>query len=447
MKFINPIIAFIVIISFSCLKCDKEKPSIHNDDSTTITELSDSEIMDTVQKQTFKYFWDFGHPVSGLSRDRSNGNDDAISVGGSGFGIMVIIVGIERGYISRQEGLERITKMCNFLNSTATRYHGAWAHFINGSTGVTIPFSETDNGADLVETAYAVQGMLTAREYFYQDTPEETVLRGLITSLWESVEWSWFVKGDNEGLYWHWSPNYNFQIGMVITAFDETMITYILALASPTYPIDKEVYFNGWVSENYAVTLDPERQSDFGGPLFFTHYSFLGLSPYFTDEYVEAAGYSSYFERNKKQTLLNREWCISRGDVYNYYNENCWGLTASDDPDGYYAHGPTEADDNGTISPTAAISSIVYTPEESILLMKYLLKTYDGLRIWGDYGFTDAFNFYRDWIAESFLAIDQGPIVIMIENHRTALLWKCFMQNQEITNALGKIDASLTRTF
>ncbi len=408
------------------------------------TELSDDEIMDTIQQQTFRFFWDFGHPVSGMIRDRNNGDNNIVCSGGSGFGIMVIIVGIERGYITRQEGLTRITNICKFFNSTALRYHGAWAHFINATTGITVPASTKDNGADLVETAYVIEGMLTAREYFNRDNPEEKALRDLITSIWEAVEWTWFVKGENEGLYWHWSPEYNFEMGMVIRAFDETMITYVLALASPTYPVNQEAYFNGWVADNYSVRLDPKKQLNYGGPLFFTHYSFLGLSPYFTDEYVSAAGYSSYYERNKKQTLLNREWCLSRNNVYNYYNEGCWGLTASDDPDGYLAHEPSEARDNGTISPTAAISSIVYTPDESLYLMKYLLKTYDGLGIWGEYGFKDAFNFNRDWIAVSYLAIDQGPIVIMIENYRTGLLWNYFMKNQEISGALQKMGAELT---
>ncbi|MDA3892777.1 MAG: beta-glucosidase [Salinivirgaceae bacterium] len=438
--------AIIFSISTAFVNCSKDEPvaSPSNGNYSSKIELTDDQVLDSIQKQTFKFFWNFGHPVSGLSRDRNNGNNEVVTSGGTGFGIMVIIVGIERGYISYDEGLERIIKICKFLNNKTTRYHGAWAHFINGSNGNTVPFSGKDNGADLVETAFVIEGILTARTYFNKDTENEIELRSLITSMWKSVEWTWFIKENNGGLLWHWSPNYNFDINMTIHGFDETMITYILALCSPTYPISKEVYDNGWVGDNYTNRVDPKLQRNLGGPLFFTHYSFLGLSPYFTDAYLTQAGYSSYFERNKEQTLLNRQWCINQNKTYGYYNENCWGLTASDDPDGYMAHAPAKELDNGTISPTAAISSIVYTPTESIALMRYLLKTYGYTNIWGEYGFVDAFNYSRDWIAESYLAIDQGPIVIMIENYRTGLLWDYFMRNSEIDTAFNKI--GLTKT-
>lgn len=442
MKTVFGILFIIFSLSIALVNCDKcDNTPKENGENTT--ELTDERIMDTIQKQTFKYFWDYGHPVSGLIRDRSNGSDDIISIGGTGFGIMAIIVGIGREYITYEQGRNRIYKICKFLNEDCTRYHGAWAHWVNGSTGATIPFSEKDNGGDLVETTFLIQGMLTAREYFSKKDTVETELRQIITSMWESVEWTWFIKGDNEGLYWHWSPDYSFEMGMVLRGFDETMITYILALASPNYPVSKEVYENGWIDGNYTLRVDPAKQSNYGGPLFFTHYSFLGLTPYITDKYLEEAGYVSYHERNKEQALLNRQWCINQSDKFNYYNENCWGLTASDDPDGYLAHEPSSDFDNGTISPTAAISSIVYTPVESLEAMKYMFSNYQQIGLWGEYGFKDAFNLSYNWVAESYLAIDQGPVIIMIENYRTGLLWKYFMQNKEIANALEKIEVSI----
>lgn len=438
---ISQIFIFFFSVSALFINCDDDEITDANNNVVTNPkkEITDDQFMDSVQKQTFKFFWDFGHPVSGMSRDRNNGNNEAVTTGGTGFGIMVIIVGIERGYISYDEGFNRIMKICEFLNNKATRYHGAWAHFINGSTGVTLPFSEKDNGADLVETAFLIQGALTARSYFSKDTEDEKELRSLITSMYETVDWTWFVKENNGGLMWHWSPDYNFDINMTIRGFDETMITYILALGSPSHAISKEVYENGWLGSDYANRVNPKLQSNLGGPLFFTHYSFLGMSPYFTDEYLAQAAYASYFERNKEQTLLNRQWCINQNSNYGYYNENCWGLTASDDPDGYMAHEPSTERDNGTISPTAAISSIIYTPEESLAFIRHLFSTYGYTDIWGEYGFVDAFNYSHDWIAESFLAIDQGPIIIMIENYRTGLLWENFMKNNEVDTAFSKV--------
>ncbi|MCB0689045.1 MAG: T9SS type A sorting domain-containing protein [Saprospiraceae bacterium] len=401
-----------------------------------LLQLDDNQFLEEIQKATFKYFWDFGHPQSGLARER-NTSGDLVTSGGSGFGIMAIIVGIHRNFITRQEGQARLQKIVAFL-SAADRFHGAWSHWINGNSGKVIPFSLKDNGGDLVETAFLIQGLLTARAYFDLDTPEEIQLRSDITALWEGVDWNWYRKQVNQVLNWHWSPNYGFEINLTIRGWNETMITYILGIASPTHTLPTSMYAKGWASNNYLngrtfYGYKLEVGNGTGGPLFFTHYSFLGLDPR-----NKRDAYANYFFQAQNQTLINRAWCIDNPNQYLGYGPDCWGLTASDDPNGYKAHAPNENADNGTITPSASISSIAYTPAESIAAARSFLETYRE-KVWGPMGFYDAFNPTLNWYADSYLAIDQGPIICMIENYRSGLLWDYFMRNQEINDALSRI--------
>jgi hypothetical protein len=428
-------IFFLILLLFvSCSKKDNDGDPDPGD------KLTDEQLMDLVQEHTFKYFLDFAHPVSGLARERSNGNNDIVTIGGSGFGVMVIIVGLERGYITREEGLDHLLKMVRFLRDKCTRYHGAWAHWVNGTSGETIPFSDKDDGGDLVETAFMIQGLLTARQYFNLDSAKETEIRFIISELWNEVEWDWYTNG-GDFLFWHWSPNYGWEMNLPVRGFNETMITYLLAIASPTHPVEKTLYDTGWAGDNYEATLVVDKDGYYGGPLFFTHYSYLGFDPRFSDKYIEATRFDTYFHRNREQTLLNRKWCIDRSGIYKYYNDSCWGLTASDDPvHGYLAHEPTIERDNGTLTPTAAISSIVYTPAESLAAVRHFYETYGDAGLWGLYGFEDAFNIDRAWYSNSYLAIDQGPIVIMIENYRSGILWNTFMRDPDIMEMVEKMD-------
>ena len=398
--------------------------------------MTDERFLDMVEDYTFRYFWDFGHPVSGMARER-NTSGDIVTTGGTGFGVMAILVGIERGFITREEGMNRIIQITSFLQ-IADRFHGVWPHWLHGSTGNVIPFSQYDDGGDLVETSFLLQGLLTAREYFDQNTPEEEGLRDLITSVWEGVDFNWYRKQVNNFLYWHWSPNYGWQMNFPIRGFNEAMIIYILAIASPTHGVPANLYHTGWAGSNYLnggsffgypLEVGPYR----GGPLFFAHYSFLGFDPR-----LKRDAYTNYFVRNRNHTYINREYCIQNPEGHLGYSEHSWGLTASDDPWGYLAHEPQAGSDNGTITPTAALSSMPYTPGESIDALKYFYREY-GEDLWGPYGFYDAFNLDEDWFATSYLAIDQGPIVCMIENYRTGLLWEKFMANPEIQSALDEI--------
>jgi len=436
----------IVIISF--LSCDGERVVKDLGDDDNIEQgdkeetISDEEIMDIVQSQTFKYFWDYAHPTSGMARERSNGDGDIVTTGGTGFGLMSLIVGVERNYITREQALDRLLKITDFLKNKTTRYHGAWAHWVNGRTGITKPFSPKDNGGDLVETSFLVQGLLTVKQYFTNNTEKENLLVERIDELCDGVEWDWYTNGTDH-LIWHWSENYNWDMNLPIKGFNECMITYVLAVSSKNHAIAPELYHSGWAGSNYARGMNISRTGYTGGPLFFTHYSYLGLNPKITDKYIKASRFDSYFERNKEQSLINKQYCVDQKNKYDYYGEDCWGLTASDDPKGYMAHNPSTNGDNGTISPTAAISSIVYTPEESLKVMKHLYTTYKDKGLWGKYGFKDAFNVKEDWFASSYLAIDQGPIVVMIENYRSGLLWNLFMKNEEVKQGLNKCGIEL----
>ncbi len=397
--------------------------------------LSENDLLTKIEEQTFKYFWDFAHPVSGLTRER-NTSGETVTIGGSGFGLMAIIVAIERGFITRQEGIDRIETIVNFLKN-ADRFHGVWPHWMNGSTGAVIPFSSDDDGGDLVETAFMIQGLLTVRQYLNSGNSQEAEIVASITQLWEEVEWDWYTQGGQDVLYWHWSPNFEWQKNHKIQGWNEALIIYVLAAASPTHPIDASVYHKGWAKDgamangNDFFSINLPLGTDFGGPLFFSHYSFLGLDPRNLEDQ-----YANYWVQNTNHTLINRAYCIDNPKNYISYNSSYWGLTASDNHEGYSAHSPTN--DKGVITPTAAISSIPYTPQQSMEAINNFYY-YMGDRLWGEYGFYDAFNVTENWYASSYLAIDQGPIILMIENHRTGLLWDLFMNDTEITDGLDKL--------
>ena len=425
---------------------DRGKTAVSNNSRETAVgaarprNLSDSALLDIVQKQTFRYFWDFAHPVSGMARERSNeaynyGNE-VVTTGGTGFGTMAIIVATERKWISRDTAARFLLKMVNFLWK-ANSYHGVFPHWMDGATGRTIPFSRKDDGADLVETSYLFEGLLCVRQYFNQDNPVERELRNRIGWLWNDVEWNWFTRDGQEVLYWHWSPNNGWAMNFPLRGYNECLITYVLAASGERYPVSPAVYHRGWAQSNffkngktfYGYTLP--LGFDYGGPLFFTHYSFTGLDPKGLKD-----GYADYWEQNKNHTLINRAYCVDNPKKFKGYGENCWGLTAGDTYDGYDAYSPTN--DKGTITPTAALSAFPYTPEYSMQALKHFYTDL-GDKIWGDYGFTDAFNETQNWYAGSYLAIDEGPIVVMIENYRSGLLWQLFMSCPEIQKGLQKL--------
>lgn len=407
------------------------------DSTDKFPQISDSALLDLVQKQTFKYFWDFGHPVSGMARERSNGDNETVTTGGTGFGIMSMIAAVHRGFISRQDAANRISTITNFLLTKCDRWHGAFAHWINGSTGATIPFGK-NNGADIVETSFLVQGLLTARQYFNNNTANEISLRDSINSIWNAVDWKWFTQnGNTQSLYWQYNPSYSNTSdiwSIPVSGWNEALITYVLAASSTDHAISKSIYDNGWARSgamkngnsyyNIVLPLGPTL----GGPLFFAHYSFLGLNPnQLSDQYA------NYLDQNTAHTKINYQYSVLNPRQFNGYSNLCWGLTASDDNKGYDAHSPTN--DDGVISPTAAISSIPYTPTESMNALRFFYYKL-GDKLWREYGFVDAFNLSQLWFANSFLAIDQGPQIVMIENYRSGLLWNLFMSCPEVKQGL-----------
>jgi len=429
------IVPFLLLITCGCQAQNAAKPEAFEGIKPVgiIKNLTDSALLDVVQRQTFRYFWDFGHPVSGLARERSNvaydyGNE-TVTIGGSGFGVMSLIVADHRKWVSHEQAVERMLKIVNFLDR-ADSFHGVFPHWLNGETGKVIPFGRKDDGADLVETSYLFQGLLCARQYFNGDNPKEREIRDRINAMWGDIEWNWFTRDGRDNLYWHWSPNNGWAMNFPIRGFNECLITYILAESGERYPVSTNVYYGGWAQSDFFKNGKTFYGHQF--PLFFSQYSFLGLDPKgLKDQYAD------YWVQNTNHTLINHDYCVDNPKKYKGYGENCWGLTASDNFEGYNAHSPTN--DLGVITPTAALSAFPYTPEYSMKALRHFY--YDlGDKIWGDYGFVDAFSESHNWYAKSYLAIDEGPIVVMIENYRSGLLWNLFMSCPEVQHGLKKLD-------
>jgi hypothetical protein len=402
--------------------------------------LSDDSLLTKIQYQTFQYFWEGAEPTSGLARERIHmdglypqHDQEVITLGGSGFGLMAILVGVERGFITREQALERYQKIVAYL-AKADRFHGAWPHWLDGPTGKVHPFGKKDNGGDLVETAFAVQGLLTVAEYFREGNPAEKKLVKDIEQLWRGVEWSWYTQG-KDVLYWHWSPSYGWEMNFPVGGYNECLIMYVLAASSPTYPIKPSAYHKGWAL-NGAISKDTvyyglntvlnfyEHSNDPTGPLFWAHYSYLGLNPKGLSD-----TYADYWKLNRNQALIHYRYALDNPLKFKGYGKEEWGLTSSYSVKGYAGHHPG-GEDLGVISPTAALSSFPYTPKESMQVARYLYFKADSLV--GKYGPYDAFSDTHHWFLPRYLAIDQGPIPVMIENYRSGLLWKLFMKNADV---------------
>lgn len=394
------------------------------DPSDKMPRITTEELLDKVQLYTFKYFWDHAHPDCGLARERAN-SGDTVTIGGSGFGLICIPAAVNRGFITMEEAATHVLKAVTFLEDKADRFHGAFPHWLNGKSGKTHPFSTYDNGADLIETAFLIEGLLTLRQFFSGSDATQAEIRERITRIWEDVEWDWFTRDGSKALYWHWSPDHEWHMNMTISGWNEGLIAYVLGASSPTHPISAEDYHNGWARDG-AISGGSPR-----GPLFFAHYSFLGLDPRGLED-----RYANYWELNRTHALTNYQYCANSKHG-NGYSSSCWGLTASDYYKGYTASSPSN--DTGTIAPTAALASMPYTPEESIRAMEYFYYVL-GDRLWGEMGFHDAFTLRERWFAQSYLAIDQGPIVAMIENYRSGLLWNLFMKDPDIQKGLELLE-------
>jgi hypothetical protein len=402
--------------------------------------MTDDELLTMVQQASFRYYWEAAEPHSGMTRENTPGNDDIVAVGASGFGIMATIVAADRGFITRPQAVDRLLQETAFLEK-ADRFHGVWPHFLSGATGHVLPlFGMVDNGADLVETSFMMEGLLSARQYFQGNTPAEQELRARISDLWQAVDWNWFrATPKKDALYWHWSPDFSFFIANRLTGWNEVMITYLLAIASPTHAVPASLYNTGWVGKgidnkyangtrHFGITL--AVGSGTGGPLFFTDYSFMGFDPHHRHDQ-----FTDYFENNRNQALINQAYCIANPHRWKGYGADSWGLTAVDGPDGYSPYEPTPDLDDGTIAPTGAISALAYTPEQSRIALIHFYRDL-GARVWDIYGFRDSFNQQQNWYSGITMGLNQAPMVVMIENYRTGLVWLSFMANPEIADML-----------
>lgn len=449
---------YLKTIFFLCLltltaACKQDKVVSNAETTTENAALSDDQLLDIVQRQTLKYFWEYAEPNSGLARERfhPDGNypkNDAhvVTTGGSGFGLMAIVAGVERGFIPRDSAVARFDKIADFLSNT-TRFHGAWPHWINGETGETQAFSEKDNGGDIVETSFLAQGLIVVREYFKNGTEKERAVAQKFDDLWKGIEWNWYTN-NKDGIYWHWSPVYEWEMDFMIQGYNECLITYVLAASSPDHAIHPDAYHKGWArggnistnKEAYGLPLILKHNTsgDKGGPLFWAHYSYLGLDPQGLSD-----RYANYWDLNVNHSKVNYLYCQENPKDYETYTEKSWGLTASytrtkDDGIGYAAHSPDE--DRGVVSPTAAVSSLPYTPEESMRAIRFFYGDLNDL-LWGPAGFFDAYSLDNgDWVADKYLAIDQGPMVVMIENYRSGLIWDLFMGAPEVQEGLKRLD-------
>ena len=408
------------------------------DTTVEIRDFSDDELMDMVQHYSFRYFWEGAHQATGMALERSNGNGRTAASGGTGMGLMAMIVAHEREYKPREEVKDRILMILDFLDA-CDRYYGAWSHWYNANTGDTQPFSEMDDGGDIVETSFVAESLIALKNYFSGTDTKSTQIRTKADQLWREINWNWYRQGGQNVLYWHWSPIYKFEKNMKVRGWNECLITYIMAASSPTHGIPKEVYTEGFArSGNFAnprefYNLDIKLARDWGGPLFWIHYTHLGINPHgLIDEYQ-----IDYWQEHVNTAKIHYEYAIDNPLNHTNYSDKCWGLTASDDPYGYTAHKPMD-NDNGTVSPTAALASMPYTPEESMKALKYFYRE-RGKDLFGKYGPYDAFNDNLSWVKESNIGIDQGPIVVMIENHRTGLLWHNVMKDADVQAGLTKL--------
>lgn len=434
--------------------------------SAETREFSDDELVTMLEEECFRYYWEAGsHPQAGMALENYPGDPRIVATGASGFGIMALIVGMDRGFIPREQGIERLNKIVTFLEK-ADRYHGVWPHFLDGSTGKAMPmFGMFDDGGDLVESAFLVQGLLAARQYLNRSHPEERLVADRITHLWETVEWDWYAgQPKKDALIWHWSPQWSWRTNHRLTGFNETMIAYLLAIASPTHGVSSDFYYTGWANQDKAAmqyragwsgTTDGNRYQNGhtyqgvkldvgvgeGGPLFFTQYSFLGMDPHLVSD-----SYTNYFKNNRNIALINYRYCVENPKRFKGYGASSWGLTASDDPYGYQVHTPSLNGDNGTITPTASLASFPYTPKESMAALKYFYRDL-GDRLWGVYGPKDAFNLSENWFSPNYLGLDQAPIVVMAENARSGLIWKLFMSNPEIKPMLDRIRTEPKKSY
>ncbi len=395
-------------------------------------------LVDTVQHTGVMYFWEQANPANGLVKDRSTAGSPA-SIAATGFGLSALCVGVDHGWLTREQVKGRVLTTLNTFwtgpqSSAASGtigYKGLYYHFLDMNTATRTWDSELST----IDTALLFAGILDTKMYFTGADSQEVLIRQLADSIYYRADWN-FARNFNQGILQGWKPGTGFGGFGQWVGYNEAMILYILALGSPTHPVPTTAW-SKWTSNYLWQTL--YGQSFLICPPLFTHqYShcwidFSGMQ----DNYMRAQS-SNYAENSRRATLAQHSYCIANPGAWTGYSDSLWGLTASDDPFGYAAHGaPPSQSDNGTITPTAGLSSIVFTPELSVPLLHNLWDNWRATT-WGPYGFKDAFNPYYGWVDTDYLGIDQGPIVLMMENYRNGSVWARTYQNLDLRTGLAR---------
>jgi hypothetical protein len=409
--------------------------------STTLSTVpnpfaSDDAFLDYVQQANFDYFWYTANPANGLIPDRS-ATGSACSIAAVGFGLTAIGIGIDHGWISRTQGVARVlTTLNTFLQGpqgTNTAgiigYKGWFYHFLDMNTALRAPSSELSS----IDTALLLSGILYSKQYFNDTNADETSIRTMADAIFNGVDWNWMARGTN-AVAMGWQPTSGFTGYGNWVGYDEGMIIYLLGLGIATNPLPASSWTT-WTSGYTWATFYGESFVPFP-PLFGHEYSHCWIDFRHTADAYMNSHSSTYFENSRRAALAQVSYCIANPAQQLGYSSNVWGLTACDGPTGYMAHGaPPALNDNGTIAPTAPGGAIAFTPEYSLPTLEYFYSHF-RTHIWTFNGFRDAFNLGAQWYDTDELGIDQGPIVIMIENYRTQRVWRLFMQNEEIQRGM-----------
>ena len=407
--------------------------------------LDDSTFLDLLQRSAINFFWQEANSSTGLIRDSSAPHVPS-STASVGFGITALCIGIDRGWLPRENVRQRILTTYRTLWKTPQGreaqgrcgYKGLYYHFLNMSTATREWNSELSD----IDTALLFAGILYGKEYFDGEHPDEVEIRALADSIYYRADWEW-MRNYQPGLTLEWTPERGFANGWW-AGYNEMMIMYILGLGSPTHPLP-EITWKNWCS-GYVWKAQYGYEYVNFAPLFghqFSHcwIDFRGIQ----DDYMRKKGID-YFENSRRATYAAQAYCIDNPKKWKGYGEFVWGITPSDGPNGYAARGaPPAENEDGTISPTAVGASIAFAPEICLPTLKYWYDTYRSL-LWGAYGFRDAFNLQKNWWSSFVIGIDQGPIVIMIENYRSGKVWRTFMKNTDVRRGLHRAGFRATGT-
>ncbi len=379
--------------------------------------LDEVGLLDAVAHETFDYFWREANPANGLIKDRST-PDSPSSIAAVGFGLAAIPIGVDRGWITYDQGYERaLITLKTFAEGGVQGEHGFFYHFVDMQTGERVWSSELSS----IDTALFIAGALTAGQYF-----QGTEVEALAEQLYEQIDWQWMMANGTM-ISMGWKPDIGF-LSAFWDHFDESLLLYALAIGSPTHPVPAET----WDAWKRPVNVSGEYIYLPGEPLFVYQYPLAYL-----DLRDREDAYANYFNNAVRACERNRQFAIDNADVFATYQDGVWGISASDGPRGYKAYGAGGTHD-GTIAPYASIACLPFTPEASFEAMRAMLSKY-GTKVWREYGFVSAINAEEEWYSTEHIGIDQGDILLMITNYQDGLVWKLFMSSPHIQNALAKM--------